>query len=170
MRQASGFSGIYRWRLPPARAWLTADAEPIPWVDPTKDGLVNYGCGMAGVQMLALRAAAGNAFTTFFAGLALTMVILPKISLLPALVAGFMRVLMRHRPGRVKMPAFFTSAVPISARLLMTLAATDFFSSHCVAKVSAMAPLVMALEPAFIAFMGAMIEGGWCKIYRCEGA
>merc|ERR1719322_1577497 len=141
MRQASGFSGIYRWRLPPARAWLTADAEPIPWVDPTKDGLVNYGCGMAGVQMLALRAAAGNAFTTFFADLALTMAILP------ALVAGFMRVLMRHSPGKEKMPAFFTSAVAISVRLLMTLAATDFFSSHCVATASAMAPLVMALAP-----------------------
>merc|ERR1719373_854507 len=142
MRQASGFSGIYRWRLPPARAWLTADAEPIPWVDPTKDGLVHYGCGMAGVQMLAL-----------------TMVILPKISLLPALVAGFMRVLMRHSPGKEKMPAFFTSAVAISARLLMTLEATDFFSSHFVATASAMAPLVMALLPAF--FIGAMVEMGW---------
>merc|ERR1712217_233715 len=95
------------------------------------------------IQMLALRAATGNALTTFFAGLAFTMVILPKISLLPALVAGFMRVLMRQRPGRVKMPVFFTSAVPISARLFITLAATDFFSSHCVARVSAMAPLVI---------------------------
>merc|ERR1719221_2095204 len=111
-------------------------------------------------QMLALRAATGNALTTFFAGLAFTMVILPKISLLPALVAGFMRVLMRQRPGRVKMPAFLTSAVPISARVLMTLAATVFFSSHCVATASAIAPLVMALPPAFIAFMGAMVEGG----------
>merc|ERR1719382_1774152 len=159
MRQASGFSGIYRWRLPPARAWLTADAEPIPWVDPTEDGRTSYCCSIAGVQMLALRAAAGNAFTIFLAGLALTMVILPKISLLPALVAGFMRVLMRHSPGKEKMPAFFTSAVAISARLLMTLEARDFFSSHFVATASAMAPLVMALLPAF--FMGAMVEMGW---------
>merc|ERR1719422_2044925 len=158
MRQASGFSGIYRWRLPPARAWLTADAKPIPWVDPTEDGLANYGCSLAGVQMLALRAATGNAFTIFLAGLALTMVILPKISLLPALVAGFMRVLMRHRPGTVKMPDFFTSAVAISASSLMALAATDFFSSHLVATASARAPLVMSLPPAFIAFMGAMVE------------
>merc|ERR1719464_2468737 len=60
----------------------------------------------------------------------------------------------------VKMPAFLTSAVAISARLLMTLLATAFFSSHFVARASAMAPLVLALEPAFIAFMGAMIEGG----------
>merc|ERR1711941_239336 len=96
---------------------------------------------VASTQMLALRAATGNALTIFFAGLALTMVILPKISLLPALVAGFMRVLMRHRPGTVKMPVFLTSAVAISARLLMPLAATDFFSSHWVAMESAMAPL-----------------------------
>merc|ERR1740121_1311834 len=109
---------------------------------------------MAGIQMLALRAATGNAFTIFFAGLALTMVILPN------LVAGFIRVLMRHRPGTVKMPDFFTSSVAISARLLMTLEATVFFSSHLVATASAMAPLVMALPPAFIAFMGAMVEMG----------
>merc|ERR1719410_2813678 len=127
---------------------------------PTKDGRASYSCSMAGVQMLAFRAATGNAFTIFFAGLALTMVILPNISLLPALVAGFMRVLMRHRPGTVKMPAFLTSAVASSASSLMTLAATDFFSSHWVARESAMAPLVMALPPAFIAFMGAMVEMG----------
>merc|ERR1719464_1857743 len=89
------------------------------------------------------------------------MVILPNISLLPALVAGFMRVLMRHSQGKEKMPVFFTSAVAISVRLLMTLAATDFFSSHCVATASAMAPLVMALAPVFMAFMGAMVEMGW---------
>merc|ERR1712125_157917 len=110
---------------------------------------------VASTQMLALRAATGNALTIFFAGLALTMVILPNISRLPALVAGFIRVLMRHRPGTVKMPDFFTSSVAISARLLMTLEATVFFSSHLVATASAMAPLVMALPPAFIAPMGA---------------
>merc|ERR1712050_618810 len=108
------------------------------------DRRASYGCSMAGIQMLALRAATGNAFTIFFAGLALTMVILPNISRLPAFVAGFMRVLMRHRPGTVKMPDFFTSSVAISARLLMTLEATVFFSSHLVATASAMAPLVMA--------------------------
>merc|ERR1719346_727023 len=55
----------------------------------------------------------------------------------------------------VKMPAFFTSAVAISARELMTFVQTDFFSSHFSARESATAPLVMAA--AFIAaFMGAM--------------
>merc|ERR550525_2199108 len=110
--------------------------------------------------MLAFKAATGNALTIFFAGLALTMHILPKISFLPALVAGFMRVLMRHKPGIVKMPVFFTSAVAISARLAITLMATDFFSSHAVARASAMAPLVMAVA-AF--FMGDM-SGIGCKV------
>merc|ERR1719480_750204 len=49
----------------------------------------------------------------------------------------------------VKMPSFLTAAVATSARL-----ATAFFSSHFVARASAMAPLVMALAAAFI--MGAM--------------
>merc|ERR1740116_814801 len=95
----------------------------------------------SGTQMLAFSAATGNALTTFFAGLALMMQILPNISLLPALVAGFMRVLMRQRPGKVKTPVFLTSAVPISARLLRILLATAFFNSHFVARASAMAPL-----------------------------
>merc|ERR1719222_1643357 len=58
----------------------------------------------ATVQTLAFRAATGKAFTTFFAGLAFTMTTLPKTSLLPAFVAGFIRVLILHKPGRVKMP------------------------------------------------------------------
>merc|ERR1712242_221195 len=53
----------------------------------------------------------------------------------------------------VKMPSFFTAAVATSARLAITLVATAFFSSHFVARASAMAPLVMAV--AFFP-MGAM--------------
>merc|ERR1719436_1361944 len=52
------------------------------------------------------------------------MHILPKISFLPALVAGFFLVLILQRPGRVKTP--------------------DFFTSHEVATASANAPFVMA--------------------------
>ena len=59
----------------------------------------NIGCIMASTQMLAFKAATGNALTIFFAGLALTMHILPKISSLPALVAGFARILRRQRLG-----------------------------------------------------------------------
>merc|ERR1712084_34256 len=57
----------------------------------------------------------------------------------------------------VKMPVFFTSAVATSARLTITWVATFFFSSHLVARASAIAPLVMAV--AF--FMGAMAWIGW---------
>merc|ERR1719270_669395 len=59
----------------------------------------------------------------------------------------------------VKMPFFFTSAVATSARLAITLVATDFFSSHLVARASAPAPLVIAV--AF--FMGA-VAGIVCKV------
>jgi len=63
-------------------------------------------------QTAAFKAATANALTTVFAGFAFTICILPKISLLPALVAGFTRVLMRQRPGITKIPFFLTSAVP----------------------------------------------------------
>eukprot|EP00974_Lingulodinium_polyedra_P055195 5306498-Lingulodinium_polyedra.AAC.1 len=55
------------------------------------------------------RAIAGNAFTTFLASLALTTTVLPKISLLPALVAGFVRVLISRSPGIVNTPELWTS-------------------------------------------------------------
>eukprot|EP00446_Apocalathium_sp_SHHI-4_P051083 CAMPEP_0177370176 /NCGR_PEP_ID=MMETSP0368-20130122/41841_1 /TAXON_ID=447022 ORGANISM="Scrippsiella hangoei-like, Strain SHHI-4" /NCGR_SAMPLE_ID=MMETSP0368 /ASSEMBLY_ACC=CAM_ASM_000363 /LENGTH=49 /DNA_ID= /DNA_START= /DNA_END= /DNA_ORIENTATION= len=47
------------------------------------------------------------------------MTTLPKISRLPAVVAGFKRVLTMQMPGRVTLPIFFTSAVTTSARLVM---------------------------------------------------
>merc|ERR1719326_2843523 len=110
----------------------------------------------ATVQTLALRAATGKAFTIFFAGLAFTMTTLPKTSLLPAFVAGFILVLILHKPGRVKMPVLATSFVAISARLPMIFAHADFLSSLSVASASASAPLVMAFAVAD--FMGAILR------------
>merc|ERR1719378_1208640 len=107
-----------------------------------------------------LRAAVANAFTTVFAGFALTITVFPKISFFPALVAGFTRVLIRISPGSAKMPALFTCSVATLVRLSMILAHWDFLSSHSVASASAMAPLVMGFAAAFIAFMGAMVPGG----------
>merc|ERR1719222_883455 len=108
-------------------------------------------------QTLAFRAATGKAFTIFLAGLAFTMTTFPKTSLLPALVAGFIRVLILHKPGSVKMPLLTTSFVAMSARLPMSFAQTPFLSSHSVARASARAPLVMALA---VAFMGAILCTG----------
>merc|ERR1712168_676802 len=65
-------------------------------------------------------AATANALTTVFVGLAFTIVSLPKISFFPALVAGFLRVLILQRPGKEKTLFFFNSAVAISARLART--------------------------------------------------
>merc|ERR1719254_123347 len=107
---------------------------------------------------LSLMALAGNAFTTFFAGFAFTITTLPKISLLPAFVAGFVLVLRRHKPGRAKTPDFFTSVVAIAARLSSTFAHWDFFSSQAVAICSAMALFPMAFFAApFMPFIGAMV-------------
>merc|ERR1712217_916093 len=55
-------------------------------------------------QRLSLMALAGNAFTILRAGLAFTTQILPKISFLPALVAGFVLVLSLQRPGKLNTP------------------------------------------------------------------
>merc|ERR1719277_1677543 len=107
---------------------------------------------------LSLMVLAGNAFTTFFAGFAFTITTLPKISLLPAFVAGFVLVLRRHKPGREKTPVFFTSVVAIPARLFSTAAHWDFFNSQAVASCSAMALFPMAFFAApFMPFIGAMV-------------
>merc|ERR1711874_152916 len=79
-------------------------------------------------QMLRFKAATAKALTTVFAGFAFTTTSFPNIILFPALVAGFTRVLILHSPGRVKMPAFFTSLAPISARLPMSFPQTDFLT------------------------------------------
>merc|ERR1712083_905356 len=94
-------------------------------------------------QMLAFKAAAGNAFTIFLAGFAFTMTTLPNTSRFPAFVAGFVRVLSLHKPGRAKTPVFFTSCVATSASTLRAFAQTDFFNSQDAAIASAIVPLVM---------------------------
>merc|ERR1719188_1447938 len=107
-------------------------------------------------QMLSLRAFTGYAFTIFRAGLAFTITTLPKTSRLPAFVAGFVRVLILHRPGTVKIPVLDTSWEAISAKLPMTFMHTDFFNSHSLARASAMAPLPIAF---WVCFMGAILTG-----------
>merc|ERR1719384_1043471 len=105
-------------------------------------------------------AATQKAFTTVVAGFAFTMTTLPNTSLLPALVAGFRRVLTMQRPGMVNFPAFLTSLAPTSARLLSTLTQSDFFNSVEVASASAMPVFERAFAPAFMpAALGAIGNG-----------
>merc|ERR1712187_34271 len=109
----------------------------------------------ATLQMLSLRALATKAFTTFFAGFALTTYILPKISRLPAFVAGFVLVFSLQSPGNEKTPVLVTSFVAISAKALMTLVQTFCFNSQEVAKDFAIPDFVMlfaAFGAAFMAF------------------
>merc|ERR1711972_73127 len=93
---------------------------------------------LKGTQRLSLMALAGNAFTILRAGLAFTTQILPKISRLPALVAGFVLVLSLQRPGKLNTPVLVTSVVANSAKLSMTPEHTDFFNSHDSANACAM--------------------------------
>merc|ERR1719277_1407546 len=124
-------------------------------------------------QTLFLRAATGKAFTIVLAGLAFTTTTLPNISLLPALVAGFRRVLIMQTPGMTTFPVFFTSLPAMAAKLSSTFEHWDFFSSVEVAIASQRPPLLRALAPAFIAFMpfialGAISSkrGGWAAKAR----
>merc|ERR1719238_1873242 len=112
------------------RAPALAAAHPPSSADCPREAGQQGASQAATAQTLALRAATGKALTTFFAGLAFTMTTLPKTSLLPAFVAGFILVLILHKPGRVKMPVLATSFVAMSARLPMIFAHTDFLSSH----------------------------------------
>merc|ERR1719264_1988483 len=86
----------------------------------------------------------------------------PGITNLPApftcAVAGLRRVLIMHSPGITNLPAPFTCAVATSASFSTTFLQSDFFISHPVAKASARPPLDMTLAPAFIAFMGAIVQ------------
>merc|ERR1719399_1132693 len=114
-----------------------------------------------GNQICFLRAAAGKAFTTVFAGFAATFTSLPKMLRMPAFVAGFTRVLMRQSPGIVKMPFFFTSPVAMETKVSRISEHCFCFSSNSSARAFVIAPLVIALEllfmlaafMAFIAFM-----------------
>merc|ERR1711976_453340 len=108
-----------------------AGAQPVPQI--AHERQMSKGphgaSGAATPQTLFFRAASGNAFTIFRAGFAFTTHIFPKISLLPALVAGFVRVLILNSPGIMKTPVLETSFAAISPRLPMNFAHCVFFSS-----------------------------------------
>eukprot|EP00437_Effrenium_voratum_P014264 CAMPEP_0181442806 /NCGR_PEP_ID=MMETSP1110-20121109/24220_1 /TAXON_ID=174948 /ORGANISM="Symbiodinium sp., Strain CCMP421" /LENGTH=75 /DNA_ID=CAMNT_0023566747 /DNA_START=49 /DNA_END=272 /DNA_ORIENTATION=+ len=70
---------------------------------------------------------------------------LPNIIRLPALVAGFVRVLIMHSPGITNLPVAFTSFAPISESCPRSCDTSDFFMSVAEASSLTMPPLVMAL-------------------------
>merc|ERR550532_1737629 len=107
---------------------------------------------------LFLSAATQKALTIFVAGLALTMTTLPKISFLPAFVAGFIRVLIMTKPGMVNLPAFFTSLLATAAKLSSTFLTSDPFNSVAVESSATIADFDMAAPP-FIAAAPAFARG-----------
>merc|ERR1712070_1084929 len=92
-------------------------------------------CGSTNHLNSALIAATGKAFTMVLAGLAFTLISWPKAILLPALVAGFLRVLILQRLGIVKILVFFTSVVARVAKLSRSPEHTFVLSSCCSASV-----------------------------------
>merc|ERR1719445_166108 len=78
------------------------------------------------------------------------MTTFPKTSLLPALVAGFLRVLSMQRPGMVNLPVPLTSLVATSASVSSIFLHTAGFNSVAVASAAAMPDLDIA-APAFAA-------------------
>merc|ERR1719248_224429 len=108
-------------------------------------------------QICFLSAATGKAFTTVFAGFALTLVSLPNITFTHAFVAGLLRVLMRQIPGSVKMPVFFTSFVARAARLVITPE-----QAFCFKPCSVAMAFVIAFALAFMDFIGgSMTQKRW---------
>merc|ERR1719326_1728313 len=120
-------------------------------------------------QICCLRAAAAKAFTTVLAGLAFTFLISPKISLVQAFVAGLTLVLMRQRPGMVKMPVFFTSFAAMSPRVLRIAEHSLFFMLCSVAIAVIKAPLVIG-PPLFLAFMLFMLFMAFIAFIAFMGA
>merc|ERR1719188_1532639 len=139
------------------RSTCRLDGKQARWT--VHEPLVSY--PQQETQMLFFKAATQKALTTVLAGFAFTMVSFPKISLLPALVAGFTRVLIMTNPGMVNLPVFLTSLVATSAKLSSTLFTTAGFCSVAAASAAAMPLFDKAAPalafPAFIAFIaGAM--------------
>ena len=95
----------------------------------------------------------GKAFTTVFAGWLLIVTSFPNIMRVPPpLTAALVRVLIMHKPGRMNLPDFFTSWVPISVNVFKTLLMSAFFISVALANSPKSAPLVMTFW-AFVAFI-----------------
>merc|ERR1711924_144410 len=99
------------------------------------------------LQTAFLSLALANAFTTVFAGFAATFTSLPNITRVPAFVAGFLRVLIMQRPGRVNFPTDLTSVAPKSERAPNTFVTSRRFKLNEDAIPSAMPDFDKARTP-----------------------
>merc|ERR1712087_464870 len=106
-----------------------------------------------------LIAATGYAFTMVLAGFALTMTTLPKISLLPAFVAGLVRVFNLQIPGMVNTPVFLVSFCATEASVFNNVLHIFCLSSNLVAKAFARPDLLIARAALVAAFIGLFVFG-----------
>merc|ERR1719408_838924 len=109
-------------------------------------------------QNSSLRAFAAKALTRVLAGFAFTSTTLPNISRFPALVAGFLRVLIITRPGTTNLPFFFVSAAAMLARVLKALPITPFLTSQLSAIAAVNAVLVITV-PSIIGAISVATAG-----------
>merc|ERR1719291_110429 len=110
-------------------------------------------------QMLFFSAATAKALTTFLAGFAFTTTTLPNISLLPALVAGFVFNFNIARPGTVNLPVDLTSFVPTAARLASTFLQSAPFKPVAAAIAAVMPDWDMAVTFMALGAMSQICEG-----------
>merc|ERR1719238_730821 len=120
-----------------------------------------------GAQKLSFKAFTGKIFTTLRAGLAFTVIILPKAIRLPALVAFLCLSTTRQMPGRTTFPLLFTAAVTTAS-----MASTTFFTSRFTtpleaSKAAKVSDLVITLlDPPFMDFIDfiafTMTAVWWC--------
>merc|ERR1719265_252006 len=105
------------------------------------------------------------AFTILVAGRALTLIVLPKAVVVPAFLAGLIRVLSMQSPGRVNLPAFFTSDVA-SVTSSVINPETAFFSKPDLDANSAVMPLFdIDTAFAFMTFIAFTIAGKRCEVH-----
>merc|ERR1719456_2167522 len=79
-------------------------------------------------QKLSFNALTAKHFTTLRAGLALTLISLPKAIRFPALVAGLCLSTTRQIPGRMILPFFFTALTTTPSKASITFF-TSFFAT-----------------------------------------
>merc|ERR1740138_472123 len=110
-------------------------------------------------------AAAGKALTIVLAGLAAHLTSLPKTFRTPAFVAGFTRVLRRHKPGMLKAPVFFTSFAAISIKVFSSSELAFCFNPCSSANFLVIWPFVITLTLPF-AFIGGNMALKNCKQWK----
>merc|ERR1719359_2810065 len=105
------------------------------------------------IQKLSFNALAAKTFTTLRAGFALTVIVLPKATRLPALVAFLCFNTTRQRPGSKILPLLFTALVTTDSKASMMLLTSFLATPLAASSAPKVSLLVITFPEPFIAFM-----------------